>query len=235
MLEPLDVDDLDTTVDATPFPALLLSGSPRDTIPDFEEEECDAPTIQARAPRPRESFIRLRSGGDAEDAVRFLNSLYDEQLRLMVDLVCLEHAVDEAAVVGGPSVAKLRRQVADLGDVRSAMSDLLAERLPKTLLVATTPLGAYLRGVFTWCSDVAEALGSFASELSAGRRDTRELYTRLRLASQAHFEALVPDIREDVAALKVVYGSSRGQLEPFEAQLDELFWTTWWLDRALEP
>ncbi len=216
MLGSLDFDDAETTIDATP-----LSGF-------SSEPELGLPPAPAR-----QSYIRLRPTPPSAELARFVDRLHDEQISLMVDLVCVEHSVAEAEKLVPEAVAPLRRLVADLTDVRAAMSELLSERMPRPLVTPSTTLGVYLQGVFVWCANVNAALNDYLAELVAGRGDVGELRARLRLAAQTHFDALGDDIIADVVALKIVHRDSRDDLEAFHDRLDELLWTTQWLGQRL--
>jgi hypothetical protein len=217
VLESLEYDDPDTTVESTPYQ--------EEPLPDTER----AP----EAPR-RNSYIRLRPPPTPSDVARYLESLHDEQISLMVDLVCLEHSVTEIAKVAPAELAPLRRRVADLADVRAAMSDLLAEPMPRMLVAPRANLGVYLRGLFVWCANAVAALDDFAAGVCAREPDRTELRARLHSARETHFDALAEDIRADVIALKIVYTGQRDMIEAFQGRLDELLWTAWWLQRSLE-
>src|SRR5579859_5453944 len=91
-LELVDFDDFDTTVEATPWsaPTSPMAQSAPELL-DLEEGEPD--TVRQPEPVLRPSCIRLRAVPTPNEVARFVERIHDEQLNLMVDIVCLEHAI----------------------------------------------------------------------------------------------------------------------------------------------
>jgi hypothetical protein len=207
----LDFDDEpDTTMEATPY--------------------CDETLAP---PTHRASFVRIRTPVAPEDVARSWAKLQDEQLNLMVDVVCLEHAVREVERAAPRSSGLLRRWVADLQDLRASVSDVLAERGPGSLWSPNAPLGVYMTGLFVWSGNVIAVLSELASSLVRRRVDWNEARSHLAAASLTYFDGLEEEIHVELDVLQAGDVSRQYRVDELRAAVDELLWYGWWLERSL--
>jgi hypothetical protein len=254
-----DFDDLDeTTSDATPYPGLaepMLSrvapandSAPSDeraptelAVPlDTPSDPSAASTTLPEARAPRSSYVRIhgddQSMGEAE---RLVEALGDEQLSLMVDIVCLEHDLDELeeAAPERSALGALRRSVSDLVDVRAALSDVVDDTALPTVLPLMTlrsPLAVYLKGLFVACDRIVVTLSDVACKLlNSPNIDWHETRARLGEAEVTVFDGLTAEIRGDLAALAFAEPSTQRALERFAAKVDQLLWAVWYMRERL--
>jgi len=192
---------------------------------------------------PDESGYRrvpeLLADGFGGDASTFLDEIGDEQLNMVVSLVCVERVLDHLPHDPSAHAAaqSVRARIADLAHVRDALEDVYASSSNPVFAALFSPdghLADFMRGVYVWVGVVLRALERVSIELRELQPNWARVREKIDEGSYFYFRELIELVRVDVETLRITAPESAPAIAELDDRLEELFFATGMLRAKLD-
>lgn len=192
---------------------------------------------------PDESGYRRVSDALAEafgdQSVGFLDEIGDEQLNMMVSLVCIERMLDKLPHDPSAHAAaeSIRARIADIARLRDALDAVYAVSGSPTYAALFTPdghLADFMRGLYVWTGIVMRALERTCLELRDLQPDWARLRDKIEEGAHFYFRELIELVRAEVEALRITSPRDVAEIDVLDERLEDMFFAAGMLHAKLE-
>jgi hypothetical protein len=175
----------------------------------------------------------------AGEASSFLDEIGDEQLNMMVSIVCIERMLDRLPHDPSAHAAanSIRARIADIAQLRDALEDVYASSanpLFASIFSADGHLADFMRGAYVWAGIVLRALERLSLELRELQPDWARLREKIEEGTYFYFRELIELVRADVEALAITMPEHKAEIDELDARLEQLFFAAGMLRARLE-